>query len=98
MSGLNASTPDFIPGAMSFDAPASGSVNPFLKIAAKEFVPSAPAFIPGVVFGSQCPPFVPTFTPGALSFHPPSHVQNRSGGKKEGDDMSLSEACCCCCF
>lgn len=93
MSGLDVNTPDFVPGGPSSDAPAPAPapVNPFLKVAAKEFVPSAPAFVPSGGFGSTFPTFVPSFTPAAPAFVPPSYMQQRSAVAKEGDDMSLSE-------
>lgn len=90
MSSLNVNTPDFVPGGASSDAPAPAPVNPFLKLAAKEFVPSAPAFVPGVGFGGGFPTFIPSFAP---VFVPSSHIQPRNNGKREGDDMSLSEVC-----
>ena len=94
MSNFNANTPDFVPGGASANTAAMAPVNPFLKLAApKEFVPSgsAPAFVPGVGFGgsfSFAPSFVPT---SAAAFVPQAHLQQRVVGKKEGDDMSLSE-------
>ena len=90
MSGLNANTPEFVFGGASSDASAPAPVNPFLKLAAKEFVPSAPAFVPGAGFGGS---FM-SFTPSAPVFVPPPHLQQRAGGKKEDDDMSLSEVRC----
>jgi hypothetical protein len=91
MSSLNVNTPDFVPCGPPSDASAPAAANPFLKLAAKEFVPSAPAFVPSGGFGSAFPTFVPSFTPAAPVFHPPSHLQQRSAVTKEGDDMSLSE-------
>ena len=94
MSGLNVNTPDFVPGG------AAAPVNPFLKLAAKEksfteFGPlgGAPEFVPGVGFGggyATSRPPVPV---------PASNMQQRGNGKREGDDMSLSEVRCdyvCC--
>ena len=93
MGKFNANYPDFVPGGASANTAAINPGNPFLKLAAKEFVPSgsAPAFVPGVGFGgsfSFAPSFVPT---SAAAFVPPPHLQQRVVGKKEGDDMSLSE-------
>jgi hypothetical protein len=94
MSGLNANTPDFVPGGASSHAAAPAPTNPFLKVAVKEFVPSAPAFVPGAGFGGNPMSFAPSFTPSAPVFVPPPHLQQRVGGKKEDDDMSLSEVRC----
>ena len=52
-------TPEFVPGGPSSDAPAPAPVNPFLKVAADEFVPSAPAFVPSSGFGSTFPWYSP---------------------------------------
>ncbi len=92
MSSLNVNTPDFVPGGASSDVSAPAPVNPFLKLAAKEFVPSAPVFVPSVGFGGGFSTFIPSFAP---VFVPSSHLQQRntSNGKREGDDMSLSEVC-----
>jgi hypothetical protein len=59
------------------------AVNPFLKLAAKEFVPSAPAakqlvpsapaFVPGVGLGGAFS-FAPSFVPTAAAFVPPPHL------------------------
>jgi hypothetical protein len=93
MSGLNVNTPDFVPGG------AAAPVNPFDKLAAKaktpEFVPfgGAPEFVPGVGYGGA---YSASRPPASV---PASHVQQRGNGKREGDDMSLSEVrhdCVCC--
>jgi hypothetical protein len=60
------------------------AVNPFLKLAAKEFVPSAPAakqLVPsapaGVGLGGAFS-FAPSFVPTAAAFVPPPHLQQRA--------------------
>ena len=62
-------------------------VHPFLKLAAKEFVssapaakqlvPSAPAFVPDVGLGGAFS-FAPSFVPTAAAFVPPPHLQQRA--------------------
>ncbi len=52
-------------------------VNPFLKLAAKGFVPSAPAFVPGVGLGGAFS-FALSFVPTAAAFVPPPHLQQRA--------------------
>ncbi len=73
--------------AASSNTAAIAPVNPFLKLAAKEFVPSAPAakqlvpsapaFVPSVGLGGAFS-FAPSFVPTAAAFVPPPHLQQRA--------------------
>ena len=63
--------------AVSANTAAITPVNPFLKLAAKEFVPSAPAFAPSVGLGGAFS-FAPSFVPAAAAFVPPPHLQQRA--------------------